>query len=440
MNASHSTLFRAAVVLSVVSGAALGQPSAPSGTGAPGAGAGGAPKAAPLDWKSLESSYLTNHVQLTSREQFVKAGEAYFSPDDQWIIFQAVAVPEAGKEADPFYGMYVAKVVRKNGTTGPITGIEKIKRISPDGSANTCGWFHPTMPSLVMYGSTIVRPKDEQKSGFQVGSRKYVWMFPEEMEVVEQQVFVVSGGVGGGSPQRGDAARSAEPKAAFTRPGYDAECSYDPSGRFLLYAHVEETKDNAKPDANIYVFDTKTGEQTPLVVAPGYDGGPFFSPDGKSICYRSDRKGNDLLQIYVSDLKFTKTSDGAMKPSGVEREYELTANEHVNWAPYFHPSGNFLVYGTSEVSHGNYEVFAIAVDRAAMKAAAKDAPEGTVVVKNLPHSRITQADGADVLPVFTHDAKQMMWTSQRGPKIAGEEKASSQLWVAEWSGGAMKSQ
>ena len=37
--------------------------------------------------------------------------------------------------------------------------------------------------------------------------------------------------------------------------------------------------------------------------APGYDGGPFFSPDGKRIIYRSDRKENDLLQIFVNNRR-----------------------------------------------------------------------------------------------------------------------------------------
>src|SRR5437870_3455502 len=60
---------------------------------------------APLDWRALEAPLLSHHVQLTTRDRFVKAGEAYFSPDAKWIIFQAIPVPEAGKEAEPFYSM-----------------------------------------------------------------------------------------------------------------------------------------------------------------------------------------------------------------------------------------------------------------------------------------------------------------------------------------------
>src|SRR3569832_1981114 len=59
-----------------------------------------APAAAPLDWISQEAPLLAHHVQLTTRDQFVKAGESYFSPDGNWIIFQAVPVPPPGREPD----------------------------------------------------------------------------------------------------------------------------------------------------------------------------------------------------------------------------------------------------------------------------------------------------------------------------------------------------
>jgi hypothetical protein len=39
--------------------------------------------------------------------------------------------------------------------------------------------------------------------------------------------------------------------------------------------------------------------------------------------------------------------------------------------------------------------------------------------------RITDASGADVLPVFSRDGRTMMWTAQRG-----EGERSSQVWVA----------
>ncbi len=80
-----------------------------------------------------------------------------------------------------------------------------------------------------------------------------------------------------------------------------------------------------------------------LTTAKGYDGGPFFSPDGSCLVYRSDRKGNDLLQVFVADLAF----DAAGNIAGLRNERQLTDDANVNWGPYFHPDGRHVVYATS---------------------------------------------------------------------------------------------
>lgn len=422
-------------------------------------GGGGAAAAAPLDWKSLEAPLLTEHVQLTSRDKFVKAGEAYFDHNTppRWVIFQAVPVPEAGKEPDGFYGMYVAKLKNDGGR---IVGIEGAVKISPEGSANTCGWFHPTETGFVIYGSTLKRPEAKERPGFQVGTNRYVWQFPPEMDVVMQRVIdpmfddpatksTAEKLRPGWEAHRRILAKTATeedtrtwiksfevqdergitvggqtlPRKVFESANYDAECSYTKDGRFILYAHVRDEATRGKDDADIWVYDTKTGKHNEIVKADGYDGGPFFSPDGKRICYRSDREGNDKLQLFVADLKFD--ADGV--PVGIEREHQVTANEHVNWAPFWHPSGKFLIYGTSAMGHSNYEVFAVEVPEA--KDGAKKAGE-------LRSRRITSANGADVLPVFSDDGQWMMWTAQRGAMVEGESKPSSQVWVARVKDGA----
>jgi hypothetical protein len=443
----------------------------------------GGEQPAPLDWRQLEAGALANPHQLTQRELYIKAGEAYFSPDDRWVIFQAIEPPVAGKEADPFYAMFVAPV-NFNAEGTEMTGLGQAIRVSAPDTANTCGWFDPVRQGRVIFGSTLTRPADEQKSGFQVGSRRYVWMFPAEMEVVQRGVVPMleidtkEGGiastsaeasaaiawqleqlkkslsapapadaVSGFSPGRMKARLTAElldldlkrveelaafeklATPVFSRPNYDAECSYSNDGRFILYAHVEPTKAGEKANADIYVYDTLTQKHQPIIVGPGYDGGPFFSPDNKRICYRSDRKGDDLLQLFIADLKF---ENGV--PVGIEREYQLTDNGAVNWAPFFHPSSEFLVYGSSAVSHSNYEIFAIKLEKEKLEAAAKASGPGTIHVTDLSTVRLTHADGADVLPVFSHDGRFMMWTSQRGPRVAGEERPSSQLWAARWLG------
>ena len=70
-----------------------------------------------------------------------------------------------------------------------------------------------------------------------------------------------------------------------------------------------------------------------LTKAPGcYNGGPFFSPDGKKVIFRSDRKKKDHLQLYVIN------SDGT-------GERALTDDENwVFWAPYWYKDGNHIIY------------------------------------------------------------------------------------------------
>jgi len=384
------------------------------------------------DWKTREAPYLTDHSQVTSREQFMKAGESYFSADGKWVVFQAIEVAKQGAEADPFYAMYVARCTLDDSSTLGVA-----MRVSPPNSANTCGWFHPTQPHRVLFGSTVTRPQDDQKSGFQVGSRRYVWQFPSEMEVCETTVGAIALEHG----QHHPATDGTHVKPVFSLPNYDAECSFSPDGRYILYAHVEDRPNDLpadvpqKPDANLYIFDTLKQTHTSIVAAKGYDGGPFFSPDGQSICYRSDRRGDDLLQIFMADIKFNEAGE----PVGLDREYQLTDNAHVNWCPFFHPSGEYLVYATSEVGHDNYEVFALEVNRATFaEHAAKSGPGETVKVNGLKSARVTSAKGADVLPAFSADGKFMIWTSQRGPKVDGEAKSSSQLWIARVNGSPFK--
>ncbi|MBX3358954.1 MAG: PD40 domain-containing protein [Phycisphaeraceae bacterium] len=367
----------------------------------------------PLDWPTLEAPLLRYQTQITSRDMFVKAGEAYFSPDSKWIIFQAVPVPKEGEQVDPFYSMYVAKLVRNQ--AGQVTGIATPILVSPPGSANTCGWFHPTEPWRILFGSTIGAPANTQKSGFSVGERKYVWMFPEEMDVVTRVVpEIAADDPAAAAPTPSDTS----PQRLVARNNYDAECSWSKNGRFVLYAHVRDEQTRGRPDADIFVYDTKTNQHYPLVTGEGYDGGPFFSPDEKLICYRSDRKGDDLLQLYVAELLYNE--EGV--PVGITREHALTDDSNVSWAPFFHPSGRLLVYGTSAQGHQNYEVYTCEVDL--------DSPPSRIAKR-----RVTFADGADVLPVFSPDGSLFMWTAQRGPLAAGEQRPSSQLWIAECTPG-----
>lgn len=344
-----------------------------------------APAAPPaVQWSKAEAPVLTGHRQLTFPDRFVKAGESYFSPDDRRIVFQAIERPADGSAPPDFYAMFVADLVRDG--SGAITGLSNVRRISPVGSANTCGWFHPTDPEIVLFGSTVVPPSDKETPGYQRGTGRYRWQFPPEMRVVQVDLRTADGSAASLKPVVGDGT------------GYAAEGSLSTDGRTLLYTQVDP-----KTQGDLWVMDMPTGERRRIVDAPGYDGGPFFVPGERSIVYRSDRKGDNLLQVYMADL----VRDAAGRIMGIENERAITRNEHVNWCPYFHPDGRHVAYASSEAGHTNYEVYM------------RDAQDPA-------HSiRITDASGADVLPVFSRDGRTMMWTAQRG-----DGERSSQVWVA----------
>ena len=333
--------------------------------------------------------FLGEPVQLTTSDQFAKAGEAYFSPDGKKVIFQGVLPAVEGEEVEPFYGMFLGDYV-----AGDEPKLVNIRQLSPPGTANTCGWFDPIDPDVVWFASTVQPPAAAESPGYQRSGR-YKWMFPPQMRVVKMNL--------------NDEFASADSLEVVEGDGtaYVAECSVSPDGRYLMYCSLESGQ------GDIFVKDLKSGEIVPLVTVPGYDGGPFFSPDGRRICYRSDRHNNNYLQLFVGELDI----DEEGRISGLKREFQVTDNAHVNWAPFWHPDGTHLLYATSEMGHRNYEVFIV------------DATDGTgdtppATRYGTARRRITDRPGADVLPVFDSTGTLMMWTSQMG----GD--GSSQLWVA----------
>jgi Tol biopolymer transport system component len=128
----------------------------------------------------------------------------------------------------------------------------------------------------------------------------------------------------------------------------------------------------------------------------------------------SDRRGDNLLQIFVGELQF----DDHARPTGLAREFQLTDDEHVNWCPFWHPDGRHLVFATSRMGHENYEVFLIDADAGTRGKGTRPTRYGTEL------RRVTHAEGADVLPAFSSDGKTMIWTARRDPQN------SIQLWAA----------
>lgn len=318
---------------------------------------------------SDESAALGTAVQLT--RGFGRAGEAYFSPDMRWIVFQATPPGE------PHYQMYVAGLQRD--AEGRIVGAAEPTRVSPAASRNTCGWFSPDGDTLI-FASTAGRDDPSAPvAGYQRQGRDYRWSYPTGMEIYRAdgwQAAVEAAGPGGAV----DLARH----AVTSNDAYDAECAIAPDGGWIVFCS------NRDGDLELYASRLDGRDVVRLTRAAGYDGGPFFSPDGARLVYRSDRAGNDLLQVFSAEI--VRDDDGRIV--GLRDERRLTVDAHVNWGPYWHPGGRHIVYATSRHGHANYELYLMRADGSRK-------------------TRLTMRDGADVLPVVSPDGRWLLWSSRR---------------------------
>jgi Tol biopolymer transport system component len=323
--------------------------------------------------KSVESTYLKNIRQVTSG--MAKAGEGYFSPDGKQIIYQAVPLDY------PFYQIY----------TQPLTGDEIVpRRLSTGRGRTTCSFFSPDGKKILFASSHLDPNLDETEAAARkvdaenkrLGRRaSYKWDFDPHLDIFEADL---QGNI---------------TKQLTQEKGYDAEGAYSASGKLIAFCSDRDG------DPDIYVMNSDGTNVRQLTNVPGYDGGPFISPDEKWVVFRSDRKVPDQLQIYVIGI------DG-------KHETALTDNTGVNWGPYWHPTAPYLIWSAADHSDPTVRPnFDLWLARYTVK-------DGKFTIE--PPVRITDSSSADVLPVFSPDGKQLMWTSTR------TDDHSSQLFIADF--------
>ncbi len=137
-------------------------------------------------------------------------------------------------------------------------------------------------------------------------------------------------------------------------------------------------------------MDADGADQRRVTHGNGYDGGPFFSPDGSTILYRGDRRDDGKMNLQLRLVRANGTED---RP--------LTDNPVFNWCPYWYPSGEALIFTQVDHEAGlrgqrpNYDLFMMTAD-------------------GKHKTRITFDPAFDGLPVFSPDGQRLMWTSRRG--------------------------
>jgi Tol biopolymer transport system component len=325
-----------------------------------------------------ESALLGNTRQLVADS--LRSGEGYFSADGRELIYQS---EQAGD--NPFYQIFVLDLA---------SGVSRL--VSPGVGLATCAWIHPTQ-DLVMYSSTHEDPNARAKQAEEIAIREsgieraYGWDYDRHYDIY------IANSDGSGARNISNAE------------GYDAEGSYSADGSQILFASNREAysrtlsvaeqalfEDDSSYFMDLYAMDADGTNVRQLTRSPGYDGGPFFSPDGSKITWRRFSPDGNSAEIWTMD------ADGS-------NQRQLTADAMVAWAPYYHPSGEYLIYSSNQLGHANFELFLIDTQGA-------HAPV-----------RVTNTDGTDILPVFSPSGDQLAWSTTRTPD------GTSQLHIADWN-------
>lgn len=325
-----------------------------------------------------EADFLSRTRRLTFEGR--RAGEGYFSPDGSLMTFQSEREP-----GNPFYQIYLLDM--ETGDT---------HRVSPGGGKTTCPFIRPGTGE-VQFASTHLDPQSldlqRQELEFRASGqeRRYSWDYDPAMDI-----FVAP-------------AQGGEPTRLTDAVGYDAEASYSPDGEWIVFSSMRDAYDrelspedaarletNPSYFAELYIMRADGSEQTRLTNTPGYDGGPFFFPDGSRIIWRRFDEEGLTADVY------------SMKPDGSDVR-RLTDFGSMSWAPYVHPSGEYVFFASNKLGFSNFEIFI--VDTAGTKEPV----------------RVTYTDGFDGLPVPTPDGRQLSWTSTRHHGEGG------QIYLGSWN-------
>ena len=326
---------------------------------------------------NYEAELLAGTYQLITDS--LRSGEGYFSADGGRFIFQSEVPGE-----NPFYQIFLRDLE---------TGATDL--VSPGIGLTTCAWIHPTL-DRIMFSSThedpeaLVKQTEEIRIRENGIDRPYGWDYDSHYEIYQAN------------------ADGTDIVNLTNSAGYDAEGSYSSDGSKILFAsnrnaynrvlsqaEQELFEDDSSYFMDLYIMDADGGNVQQLTHSPGYDGGPFFSPDNTQVVWRRFNPDGNSAEIWTMDI------DGG-------NQRQLTAESMVAWGPYFHPSGDYIIYSSNVLGHANFELFVID-------------PLGAK-----PPIRVTNTEGTDILPVFSPDGNSLSWSTTRTPN------GTSQIHIGQW--------
>jgi hypothetical protein len=242
--------------------AAQQQPSAPDHSGK-----------APASLTYPGEKHLKNVRQITFGGE---SAEAYWSIDDKYLSFQHQGQfydPKTGKSLGPnipcdqIYTLAVPPV-----GASPSAPVPLAKMLSNGQGRTTCSYYFPS-GDRVLYSSTFAAgaacpPPADYSQG-------YVWPIYSSYSIYTAK------------PDGSDIRK-------LSSGGYNAESTITRDGKHIVFTSTRNG------DLDVYTMDADGGNVKQLTHELGYDGGPFWSYDGKKIVYRAE---HPTTPTQIADYK-----------------------------------------------------------------------------------------------------------------------------------------
>ncbi len=328
--------------------------------------------------KYPQEKHLANIRQLTFGGD---NAEAYWSYDGNKLTFQATR-NEWNAPCDQIFVIDTREAVDTS----------KVPQMVSTGMGRTtCSYFLPG-DSVILYASTHKENNECPPAPGRTVDGHYVWPVYSSFEIYIANL-------------KGELVAK-----LVESPGYDAEATVSPKGDIIVFTSMRSG------DLELYTMDMAGHHVKQVTNEMGYDGGAFFSPDGTKLVFRASRpKTPEAIATYKSLLakNLVQPTDMEIFVCNVDGSdmRQITNLGNANWAPYFHPSGEKIIFCSNHKSeHGfPFNLFMIGIDGQGLE-------------------QITYDSDFDSFPMFSPDGKRIAFSSNRN----NGETRSTNLFIADW--------